>query len=75
MLVVALGIALGFLGSYVTALGSHPYGWTGYAPLTQVPYPFESGLHPWVRLLIWLAFTAVWASCSIALLRTSSSSE
>jgi hypothetical protein len=77
VLVVALGVALGVLGSYLVTLGSPgpPRGWVAYAPLTQNPVAASSGLHPWVRLLIWLGLTVIWAACSVAILRPSSSAD
>jgi hypothetical protein len=28
------------------------------------------GLHPWVRMMVWLVLTAVWVLASVALLRS-----
>ncbi len=75
VLVVALGVGLGSLGSYLVTLGSPSSGWVAYAPLTEHTGVPGIGLHPWVRLLIWLALTVVWATCSLVLLRPSSSTE
>ena len=74
VVVIGLGVALGFFGGWVTALGSvsGAFGWTGYAPLRVATFGPESGLHPWVRLVIWLALTVVWAGTSIILLRSPS---
>lgn len=36
-----------------------------YAPLSQATPPPEVILHPWVRLLIWLALTAIWVIASL----------
>jgi len=66
VLVIALGVALGAVGSYLDAWGSSPVGWVAYAPLGPAT---RGGLHPWVRLLLWLALTAVWAACSLVVLR------
>jgi hypothetical protein len=67
VLVVALGVVLGALGSFVGAQASQfPMSQTAYAPLTL----FEpEGLHPWVELLLWVALAIAWAACSIAILR------
>ncbi|MGA2294172.1 MAG: hypothetical protein ABSG24_02975 [Acidimicrobiales bacterium] len=71
VIVIAAGAALLFFGDWVTALGSRSLtGWTGYAPLQSTYVPYLGGLHPWVRLVIWLALIALWAAMSIALLRS-----
>lgn len=75
VLVVALGAALYVLGVYITTLDTPGSGWVAYAPLSQVAHssftgtPF-AGLHPWVRLVVWLGLTVIWAGCSVALLRS-----
>jgi hypothetical protein len=76
--IIGLGIALGIFGLWVTTRGGIS-GWVGYAPLsTSAAYRsnlsvvFRGGLHPWVRLAIWLALTVVWTGASIALLRSAS---
>jgi hypothetical protein len=69
VIVVGLGAALFVFGQWLTALGSHlPYGWVGYAPLSKEFGP--DGLHPWVRLVIWLILIAIWAVTSAVLLRS-----
>ena len=75
VLVVALAAALYILGLYITALGNAGSGWVAYAPLTQVAHsPLTGeplgGLHAWVRLVLWLGLTVIWAGCSVALLRS-----
>jgi hypothetical protein len=74
--IVGLGAGLYLIGSWLTSLDSFT-GWVGYAPLQQNTATFEtapylSGLHPWVRLVIWLVLIAVWVGVSLALLRSSS---
>jgi hypothetical protein len=67
VIVVGLGVALYALGEWLTALGSNlPYGWVAYAPVSGQFGP--DGLHPWVRLLIWLALIALWVISSVRLL-------
>jgi hypothetical protein len=78
VLVIALAGALYFVGLFVTSLETS--GWVAYAPLSRVANaPFSgdnlSGLHPWVRLVVWLGLTVIWATCSVMLLRSSSSAE
>jgi heme/copper-type cytochrome/quinol oxidase subunit 1 len=77
VLVIALAGVLYIVGSYVTSIGQR-FGWVGYAPLSSQGYaPLTtgsfSGLHPWVRLVVWLGLTVIWAGCSVALLRSPSS--
>jgi hypothetical protein len=67
VLVVALGLAFFVFGSWVMTAGSGGGYWVGYAPLTSQVAP--GGLHPWVRLLIWLALIVVWAVLAVWLLR------
>jgi cytochrome bd-type quinol oxidase subunit 1 len=76
VVVVALAGALFFVGSYVTTLGRS--GWVAYAPLSEAANSSLtssplSGLHPWVRLVVWLVLIVVWAMTSLVLLRSSSS--
>jgi hypothetical protein len=66
---VALGAVLMELGSYLPSLGQRgiAFGWVGYAPLTA---PVD-GWPDWLRLVLWLALTGIWAVVSIRLLRPS----
>jgi hypothetical protein len=73
VVVVALGIALGVVGSYLVSLGSgSPIGWYAYSPFTSAVYPPGRGLHDWLRVIIWLALIGLWAIASIRLLRPES---
>jgi hypothetical protein len=71
VVVVALGLALGALGSYLTSLGGRPaaFGWYAYSPLTASAYAPGGGLAGWLRLIIWLALIALWALVSVKVLR------
>jgi hypothetical protein len=81
IVVIALGIAFDAVGTYVMNRGN-PFansGWYGFAPLTPGIsefsggfYAVPTGLHGWVRLLIWLALIALWALASIRVLRPAS---
>ena len=72
VVVIAFGMALGAVGSYLVTLGSRVRaGWYGYAPLTQAVYPPRTGLAGWLRLIIWLALAGLWALVSIRVLRPS----
>jgi hypothetical protein len=72
VLVIALGLALGALGSYLASFGSGAaVGWIGYAPLTSGFYP-GARLHPWVPLVVWLVLIGIWAVVSVRVMRPSS---
>ena len=73
VVVVALGMAFGAVGTYIASLGNaSAFGWYAYAPLTQgVIDPAQTELHGWVRLLIWLVLIGLWALLSVRILRPS----
>ncbi|MGC2486800.1 MAG: hypothetical protein WA359_11225 [Acidimicrobiales bacterium] len=73
VVIVGLGAVFIALGQFLTGLGSNlPSGWVAYAPLSN-QYNFDR-LHPWVRLLIWIALTVTWVAASVKLLSPSSRS-
>jgi hypothetical protein len=68
LIVIALGLALDAVGRYLASLGGgRPTGWTGYSPLQSL----ETGMAPWLRLIIWPVLIALWSAASIRLLRPS----
>jgi hypothetical protein len=70
VLVVALAVALAFLGRYLVTLGRpREIGWYAYAPLNSAVSPPLQGMQPWQQLLIWLGLVGVWALSSLWLLR------
>jgi hypothetical protein len=70
VVVVALGLALEALGSYLTSLGGGPaFGWYAYSPLTSSLYAPSGGLPGWLRLIIWLALIGLWVLASLKVLR------
>lgn len=72
VVVVALGLALGALGTYLVSLGSGArFGWYAYSPLTAELYAPGTGLPAWLRLIIWLGLIGLWALASIRVLRPS----
>jgi heme/copper-type cytochrome/quinol oxidase subunit 1 len=73
VLVVALGVALAVVGWWITA-GSSFTGWTAYAPLTRGPLGV-TGLHLWVRAVIWLLLIGVWTITSLVVLRPRGASD
>jgi hypothetical protein len=69
VIVVALGVACAAVGIYVNGLGSTvAFGWYAYAPLTSAG-PAHTGLAGWLRVVIWLGLTGLWALTSLYLLR------
>jgi heme/copper-type cytochrome/quinol oxidase subunit 1 len=72
VIVIALGVACGAAGSYLSSLGSTTaFGWYAYAPLSQSAYPPRTRLAGWLLLIIWLALIALWGLVSIRVLRPS----
>jgi hypothetical protein len=70
VVVIALGLVLGTLGSYLVNIGSEvATGWYAYSPLTTGGVVPHTGLHRSVRLIIWLVLIGVWAAGSIWVLR------
>jgi len=70
VVVVALGLALGVIGTYLISLsGGIRSGWYGYAPLTATIQAPGAGLAAWLQLVIWLALIGAWALASIRVLR------
>jgi len=76
VIVVAIGIALAVIGRYLVSLGSGFHvGWTGYAPLAHSFRPPSTGLPAWLRLIIWLGLTVIWAAASVVVLRPPGESD
>lgn len=70
ILVVGLGLACYVLGAWITNLDGGLTGWVGYAPLQNNAFRLVNvGLHPWVRLVIWLLLVVFWTLVSTWLLR------
>ena len=65
VVVVALGLALAFLGRWIVA--ERAVAWRALGAHLPVAHP---GLRPWVRLLVWLALLAAWAAASVWILRS-----
>jgi hypothetical protein len=72
--VVGLGVALWFVGEYVTSLGN-PLGVIAYAPLSKAVGPLGYSLTTLERLLVWLGLVIAWVSGSGLLLRDSKRSQ
>lgn len=71
VVVIGFGAGLYFVGSWITSRGRPATGWTSYAPLSASPPNLgEPWLHPWVRLVIWLALVLFWVLGSVVLLRS-----
>jgi hypothetical protein len=74
VLVIGSGFTSYLLGLWLTSLGTHfASGWVAFAPLSNSYFgPSLGGLHPWVRLVIWLVFIFVWIGFSLTVLANSS---
>lgn len=73
IIVVGAGIALFFFGAWAMTWGTRGLtGWVGYAPLSNTASLtfLGTGLHPWVRLVVWLIIVAVWVGFSLVTLRS-----
>jgi heme/copper-type cytochrome/quinol oxidase subunit 1 len=71
VVVIALGLALGILASYLTSPGTRT-GWCAYAPLSaQVFQPLGVAEPGWLRVIIWLAAISLWTLTSLRVLRQS----
>jgi hypothetical protein len=80
-IVIVIGLAAGlfFFGQWATASPGPGPVFFGTAPLSsssayssRLSITLTGGLHPWVRLLIWLGLTVVWVTVSVVLLRPTS---
>lgn len=70
VLVVGLGLAGYVLGAWLTNLHSGFTGWAAYAPLQNNSFQLShGGMHPWVRVVIWMLFIVFWSLVSLWLLR------
>ena len=69
VVVVALGLALGAVGTYLVNLGS--FGWYAYSPGMATVQAPGTGLPSWLRLIVWLGLIGLWALASIRILRSS----
>ncbi len=69
VIVIALGLVLRTVGSFLASLGRGALGWYAYSPLTVRLVPPGSGPPRPVRLLIWLVLIVIWAAASIRVLR------
>jgi heme/copper-type cytochrome/quinol oxidase subunit 1 len=73
VVVIGVGAGLFFFGIWLTTRGAGGSGWVAYAPLSSTVNGADlpgSGLHPWVRLVIWLTLTVVWVVVGVVLLRS-----
>lgn len=78
VIVIGMAAALSALGGWITTRGGgRQFGWVAYAPLSNTYNTPEGpgGLHPWVRLVIWLALIMVWAITSVLVLRSQGTND
>ncbi len=68
VIVVALGVAFVVIGLYVSDL-RHPASGDYASPVNAKMLPPSVGLPAWLRFIIWLALTGIWAASSIVALR------
>ena len=71
VLVIGWGLALAFFGRWVTTRGRHL---ASVLPV-RVHSLLVGGLHPWVRLVIWLALVVVWTAGAMWVLRDRKQSQ
>ena len=70
VLVVGLALTCYVFGTWMTNLHSSFTGWAAYAPLQNNAFQLlNAGLHPWVRVVIWMIFIVFWTLVSLWLLR------
>lgn len=72
MAVIAWGVILWFVGSFVSNLGvPGVFGWVAYAPLSHNA-PAYPGAHltPLEDLFVWIALIALWGLGALLLLRS-----
>ena len=70
VVVIAIGIALAVAGGYLVSLGGGlRAGWYAYAPLQAQPTLPGMGLPDWLRMIVWLGLTGIWALVSVLVLR------
>jgi hypothetical protein len=75
VLVIGVGMGLYLLGQWFIGLWEgDSFGWVAYAPLSQATPPVAA-LSTWVRLLVWLALTAIWVLISLGILSTRNDSS
>lgn len=76
VIVVAIGIALAVAGRYLVSLGGGFHvGWTGYPVLPARIGAYGTGLPRWLRLIVWLVLTGIWAVASVVVLRSPRGSD
>lgn len=69
VIVVAPGLALAFVASYLTGPGPRT-GWYAHAPLSgHLPQPQDTGEPGWLRRIIWLAAVSLWALTCVRVAR------
>lgn len=70
--VIGLGLALWYLGSFVTSLGypAVSFGWVAYAPLSSHTGSLPGAdLTSAEQMLVWLGLIALWVGLSALILK------
>jgi hypothetical protein len=76
VMVIGAGIALWFLGSFISQLGvPSEFGWVAYAPLSGAVHGPRADLTDAEQLLVWLGLIALWMLLSVLVFRTKSDNE
>lgn len=76
VMIIGLGFAYDVLGQWMMTIGSRAnFGWVAYAPLSNSETSIGGGLHPWVRLVIWMVLIVLWTGTAVLLLREHSTSD
>ncbi len=71
VVVIGLGLALFYVGAYVTSLGepATAFGWVAYAPLSHAVNLPGTDLDSAEQMLVWLAMIAIWVGLSVLIFR------
>ena len=69
--VIGIGLALWYLGEYITSLGlpATAFGWVAYAPLSHSFNAPGADLSSAEQTLVWLALIAVWVGLSTLIMK------
>ena len=74
VLVIALGLALAFIGFYIDGRGgARTGGWFGYAPQTSVLMADRQSFSPLLSTIVWLGLVGGWALASLRILASRTS--
>jgi hypothetical protein len=75
VVVIALGLALAAVGSYLVSLGTGVRLASSSQFFALSDRPPDAGFPAWVRLIVWLALIGLWPLASVRVLRPAPSSD